>query len=441
MDVLLCTASIWHMATISVDRYCFLRFPIRYRRTRTPVFVVAKIAFVWVVSIGICSPLAVAGFANPLSVYRDGRCAIAVPEFVIYGSIFAFFVPLVVMLASYALTVRTLTAHALVRRRGRSIIRKPSVPNAADQAEQPGNDTTPSDDSVTVDSTTTPKSSISRRLSNPQPDGQRSVESVAGASQDGVSLDRKTVKVVDDSKRSCDKGMCETPSRMARPRNGAADVHVQTNGDCSRYAVANSAPSAVAAVRPSNDEDVQRQQAADGPQRRRNTTTARCRDTDTGADDEAVTARTYRSWSAGSKPACAVSGPRRTAGHRHETAVDKRQSLSSQTRRIKRKATRVLGVVFVVFVVLWTPFFVLNIMSAACPRCVQSVSPTVWTVLVWLGWVSSFANPIIYTCFSPAFRSAFKHLLTCNFAASSARSRQRQLTTLLRLHRSRYDSQ
>jgi len=112
MDVLLCTASIWHMATISVDRYCSLRFPLRYRRTKSSVFVAGKIAFVWVVSVAICSPLAVAGLVNPSNVYRGGRCAPAVPQFVIYGSIAAFYVPLVVMVVSYALTVRTLSDQA-----------------------------------------------------------------------------------------------------------------------------------------------------------------------------------------------------------------------------------------------------------------------------------------------------------------------------------------
>jgi len=63
---------------------------------------------------GICSPLAVAGFINPLNVYRAGECAPAVSEFVIYGSIFAFFVPLVLMLVSYALTVPVLIIIILI---------------------------------------------------------------------------------------------------------------------------------------------------------------------------------------------------------------------------------------------------------------------------------------------------------------------------------------
>ena len=128
--------------------------------------------------------------------------------------------------------------------------------------------------------------------------------------------------------------------------------------------------------------------------------------------------------------------PSIAAARRH---VNRQQSFSTKTRRIKRKATRVLGVIFVVFIVLWTPFFVLNILSAVCPPCVESIEPSVWTVLVWLGWISSFANPIIYTCFSPAFRSAFKRLLTCHCEnrMTLAARRQKEFTELLRDHRQR----
>ena len=108
MDVLLCTASIWHMCTMSLDRYCTLRYPISYGRSRTPTSVGLKIAFVWVVSTSICAALAVAGFANYSNVYVDGQCVPAVKDFILYGSIFAFYVPLVIMIVTYVLTVRIL---------------------------------------------------------------------------------------------------------------------------------------------------------------------------------------------------------------------------------------------------------------------------------------------------------------------------------------------
>ena len=108
MDVLLCTASIWHMCTMSLDRYCTLRYPISYGRSRTRTSVRLKIAFVWVVSTAVCGALGVAGFADYSNVYVDRQCVPAVKHFVLYGSILAFYVPLVIMVVTYVLTVRIL---------------------------------------------------------------------------------------------------------------------------------------------------------------------------------------------------------------------------------------------------------------------------------------------------------------------------------------------
>ena len=108
MDVLLCTASIWHMCTMSLDRYCTLRYPISYGRNRTAASVGLKIAFVWVVSTAVSAALGAAGFADYSNVYVDGQCVPAVKEFILYGSILAFYVPLVIMVATYVLTVRIL---------------------------------------------------------------------------------------------------------------------------------------------------------------------------------------------------------------------------------------------------------------------------------------------------------------------------------------------
>jgi len=108
MDVLLCTASIWHMCTMSLDRYCTLRYPISYGRSRTRTSVGVKIAFVWVVSAAVCAAVAVSGFADYSSVFVEGQCIPTVKDFVLYGSIFAFYVPLVIMVVTYVLTVQIL---------------------------------------------------------------------------------------------------------------------------------------------------------------------------------------------------------------------------------------------------------------------------------------------------------------------------------------------
>ena len=77
----------------------------------------------------------------------------------------------------------------------------------------------------------------------------------------------------------------------------------------------------------------------------------------------------------------------------------------------EKKASKVLGLVFLAFVVCWAPFFTLNI-SNGFSRSIY-VNPYVEAVFLWLGYVSSTINPIIYTSVNKTFRAAFLKLLRC----------------------------
>ncbi|CAH1709240.1 unnamed protein product [Aphis gossypii] len=92
----------------------------------------------------------------------------------------------------------------------------------------------------------------------------------------------------------------------------------------------------------------------------------------------------------------------------------KRQSLAAANAvRTEQKASKVLGVVFFTFVLCWSPFFLLNIVFAVCPKEDCPVPDHVTEVCLWLGYVSSTINPIIYTIFNKTFRAAFIRLLKC----------------------------
>lgn len=78
----------------------------------------------------------------------------------------------------------------------------------------------------------------------------------------------------------------------------------------------------------------------------------------------------------------------------------------------EHKASTVLGLVFATFVLCWAPFFVFNILEAVCPTFV-SPSPALPAFFLWLGYLSSCINPIIYTVFNRSFRAALLRLLRC----------------------------
>lgn len=89
----------------------------------------------------------------------------------------------------------------------------------------------------------------------------------------------------------------------------------------------------------------------------------------------------------------------------------RKRSLAANAVATEQKASKVLGLVFFTFVLCWAPFFLLNIFFAACPTC--PVPNHVVDTFLWLGYVSSTINPIIYTIFNRTFRAAFIRLLKC----------------------------
>lgn len=96
------------MCTMSMDRYFTLKYPMQYGRNKTKTMVAVKIVFVWIVSFTISSPISIFGLIDDGSVFNDHICVITIKEFVIYGSIFAFYIPLCIMILTYTLTIRIL---------------------------------------------------------------------------------------------------------------------------------------------------------------------------------------------------------------------------------------------------------------------------------------------------------------------------------------------
>lgn len=99
---------------------------------------------------------------------------------------------------------------------------------------------------------------------------------------------------------------------------------------------------------------------------------------------------------------------------------------SSMQVRSEQKATKVLGVVFFTFVFCWSPFFVINFTQGFVKReqLSQWISDEMMTTFLWLGYISSTINPVIYTVFNRNFRRAFRRLLLCREPVGRRQYRQ-----------------
>jgi len=138
-DVTCCTSSIMHLCTISLDRYAALRRPLVSHARRPSVAVVwMRVGFVWTLSFGVASPLIVVGLRRPAALLTEDRqCFIGYAPFLAYGSLVAFFCPLAVMLATYALTTRLLRRRAVQAER---LSREGSMRRTTSQRRRRGHD-------------------------------------------------------------------------------------------------------------------------------------------------------------------------------------------------------------------------------------------------------------------------------------------------------------
>ncbi|KAI1707898.1 7 transmembrane receptor (rhodopsin family) domain-containing protein [Ditylenchus destructor] len=353
-DVFLCSASIVHMSVISLDRYLGISKPLKTRNKSRKV-VTAKIAFVWLMTTVISSPLAVLALLDHANILQDNVCAISNRYYMIYGSTLSFLIPFIIMAVTYVKTTQLLNkqANQLTQKADRfhNGLRRTIMPHRK------------------LGYARTNSYSLGHPFRNSVVSGHNSFVNPASSVSNGSS------------------SLQVSPMIHKLTSTGRRNGHQKQTSFSPIF--------------------------------------------DRRKSDE-KTADTFDTSSVG----------RRSNFHRRSLALRNQfGKLRTQTTSVimniagrsgqsklstnqlelvnEHKATRVLAVVFVCFFICWTPFFLLNFTYGFCG---ETCAIPNWanSIFLWLGYMSSTINPIIYTIFNRRFRQAFLRILRCQCVLHSS---------------------
>ncbi|XP_015110535.1 muscarinic acetylcholine receptor gar-2 [Diachasma alloeum] len=557
LDVLFCTASIMHLCTISVDRYLSLRYPMKFGRNKTRKRVTLKIVFVWLLSIAMSLPLSLMYSKDDASVLVDGDCQIPDPLYKLIGSIICFYIPLGVMLLTYALTVRLLAEQheSLSGARPKGFDRQSTwrrllgnrengasseIPQHTSAASTDTEPTTLDTHDLWLPESEPPPSAmaalrafgaemlkLSRGLEGGAPFGlgqasiatSRSITQQqeyelstqlrssfrvgsggsAASSEAGskvslttfqdeanqptpwrsrrraytyneaylqrVMLDspkelRKRTFSFDSSELlrappTLSKNVARTEIYRENSKTGERrDVTLPTRCTCPYFGESSKRPFSqsgkeVVIISGDNFKSINKTSEV-GLHRNPRSESKNCETANSvvtwrtgrrgsmigstrtvrtpsrpgelrrAATLRAQTTSTILSKRDASSP-CLLRYTSSVRDHHSRTSsvISRNSSRHGRIIRLEQKATKVLGVIFFTFVVLWSPFFVLNLIPAVCPDCEKQINKKIFDLVTWLGYASSMINPIFYTIFNKVFRQAFKKVLMCRYRESS----------------------
>ncbi|XP_060922592.1 5-hydroxytryptamine (serotonin) receptor 2C, G protein-coupled-like 1 [Limanda limanda] len=323
LDVLFSTASIMHLCAISLDRYVAIRNPIEHSRFNSRTKAMMKIAAVWTISIGVSMPIPVIGLHNEDKVFVNGSCVLNEERFMLIGSFVAFFIPLVIMVVSYCLTIQVLQRQATVfLYEAKASSQKPLHTPAMTHTLQPPSSTFHLPQINTTAPPESPESPESPDVKPPPTPSRRNT-------------------------LSCLKG-AETSILLSVSKSDSISI----------------IPS--------------------------------------------------------SEAASTLSSPAAGPGRSDTSGCHGRRGMM-QAIKNERRASKVLGIVFFLFLIMWCPFFITNVTSVLCGgSCNESLLHDLLNVFVWVGYISSGVNPLVYTLFNKTYRRAFSSYIRCQYKVGAA---------------------
>jgi hypothetical protein len=439
-----------HIVVISIDRYLAINDPLNTRNRQQKCKLLLLIILIWLIAIFLSSPMIILGAINPDNIIMDGQCLINNRFFVIYGSVVSFVIPLIIVIIMYTLTVRRLKEQ--IRQcqtqlaqeqlaRAASLVAKPFLrrhlpTRSAAAAAAAAAATASSSQSTPITATALRRMRLRRQ--------QTSLE-LSEESADNISLQQQKQQQHQQQQLPQPPPQSDHDSQVEEKTIISRDLTRQVSTKFSPHTEYACPKNPFCQLKctcnhhqpPPPQQQQQQLETVQEPKSHLNCLKhVRCCKTTISRPP------IHRRPLSSTKPR-PISFPITTAPYQSSTSSNRSTSGNPMARNWRRltitpsvgtsrakssavrneqKAVKVLGVVFVIFVIAWFPFCIMNLLHGVCPRC--SVNPNILNGLVWLGYVSSTINPLVYTIFNRNFRLKFIALLKCHCLFTTARQRQ-----------------
>lgn len=375
-------------------------------RSRSKSSVRIKIFFVWVAALTISSPIMILGLVDEKNILSSQhQCVLSNAHFIIYGSVSAFYIPLIIMGILFGLTIHLLRKQYKLcnpkqTQDGEQLIRR-------------------------IQSSST--MSFKRRWKQMQHDhtqpGRKKESSSSSSSQSSPS--RKDLKL-----NISDVTNIPSPSYISTPLVQCTSSPVA--GRSLQLPVSNEYrlhleqihKNAMPIDEQSSDESITRSHSMETTR-----TSIPSFPPTTPCDPDEVDSPVNDLNDNEAKPVSrAFSHPAELNSIHRQVSVASSQNSPTGTKKdsvkqkqvkstvkTEQKASKTLGILFLCFVLCWAPFFIVNILTVLCRTCV--FDRVLITTVLYLGYLSSTLNPIIYTVFNKTFRATMFKLLKCQYKA------------------------